>query len=230
MSYILDALKKAEQERKRGTAPDLLDDHGYAPRGTKRRLWLYALLFFFVIAAGSLGWYLGHDEAPADSLPFQSSHSQAVPDIHAPQPQQAAQQQPQSAQQPLVPGRNSVAADKERLTDTGTTVKMAQPQRITKERLPALQAEQAGPASEIKPDPNKIYSISELPESVSKALPAFAISTHIYSTEPTERLASINGNIGREGREIMPGIVLESVLPDGVILKHHGYRFRVILR
>jgi general secretion pathway protein B len=69
-----------------------------------------------------------------------------------------------------------------------------------------------------------------LPESVSKGLPAFAISTHIYSTEPTERLVSINGSIGREGNEIMPGIVLESVLPDGVILKRQGYRFRVGLR
>jgi general secretion pathway protein B len=234
MSYILDALKKAEQERKRGKAPDLMDNHGYAPQGPRKRLWLYALLVVFVIVAGGLGWYLGHDEPSTDALPFQSSRTQAVPDIHAPQPQPQPQQATQAAtpstELPTAAKQKPIAEDAGRVTETVQTVKPSQPQRITKERLPAAQAEQSGPAPEKKPDPNKVYTISELPDSASKGLPAFAISTHIYSAEPTERLASINGNIGHEGQEIIPGIVLVSVLPDGVLLKHQGYRFKVRLR
>jgi general secretion pathway protein B len=244
MSYILDALKKAEQERKLGMAPDLLDNHSYTPRGPGRRLWLYALLIVFVIVAGGVGWYLGYEEPPKAELPFQSSRTQAVPDVPAPQP--PSQPQPQSLPQPqmqkpapaskpafeptIAVKKEPAAENPKPATETKQPAKPPQSQKTKKGSQQAEKAEQSGSAPETKPDPNKIYSIGELPEAESKGLPAFAISTHIYSTEPTERLASVNGNIGREGQEIMPGIILDSVLQDGVILKNQGYRFKVKLR
>ena len=199
-----------------------MDEHGYSPRRPKRRIWLYLFLIFFVIAAGGAGWFLGHDERQTAALPFQSSHAQAVPEVQIPHAQRA--QQPPGREQP------SVASASGHLSEPKATLRPSQMERPAGERIPASHAAQAGSVPEKKPDPNRLYAVSELPEPVSKGLPSFIISTHIYSTEPVERLASINGNIGREGQEIIPGIFLISVLPDGVILKHQGYRFMVKLK
>jgi general secretion pathway protein B len=80
------------------------------------------------------------------------------------------------------------------------------------------------------PPDNRIYAINELPESVRQGLPSLTISTHIYSPDKSERLAAINGQIGREGQEVMTGIMLESITPDGAILRYQGYKFRVNLK
>ena len=85
------------------------------------------------------------------------------------------------------------------------------------------------PEKKVVPD-NKIYAINELPEAVRQGLPSITISTHIYSSDKSERLSAINGHIGREGQEVMTGITLESITPDGVILRYQGYKFRIGLK
>lgn len=59
MSYILDALKKSEKERQRGTVPDVLtpgDAVAVAPG--KRRLLPYLILSALILNAGLLVWWL----------------------------------------------------------------------------------------------------------------------------------------------------------------------------
>jgi general secretion pathway protein B len=53
MSYILDALKKADKERKRGTVPDLATVQAPAPlKPRKRSLWPYLVVVALLINAG----------------------------------------------------------------------------------------------------------------------------------------------------------------------------------
>jgi general secretion pathway protein B len=60
MSFILDALKKLEQKRHRGTVPDLLTVHEPVPQETKKRLvWPYLLLVALLLNAGILTLWLG---------------------------------------------------------------------------------------------------------------------------------------------------------------------------
>ncbi|OGW41258.1 MAG: hypothetical protein A2Y97_07105 [Nitrospirae bacterium RBG_13_39_12] len=68
MSYILDALKKSEKERKRGKVPDLLAvQDTLIQKPKKRLLWPYILLIALLINAGLLAWWLGpwHSKKPA---------------------------------------------------------------------------------------------------------------------------------------------------------------------
>ena len=62
MSYILDALKKSEKERQRGTVPDLMTTQDVPGEGPKKRLfWPYLIVGALVINAGLLAWWLaGH--------------------------------------------------------------------------------------------------------------------------------------------------------------------------
>jgi general secretion pathway protein B len=59
MSYILDALKKSEKERQRGTVPDLMTAQDVIEEGPKRRsLWPYLLVGALILNAGLLAWWL----------------------------------------------------------------------------------------------------------------------------------------------------------------------------
>lgn len=59
MSYILDALKKADKERKRGTVPNLSTDQDPTPQKPKKRsLWLYILIVVVIINAGIFLFWL----------------------------------------------------------------------------------------------------------------------------------------------------------------------------
>jgi general secretion pathway protein B len=251
MSYILDALKKAEQERRRGRTPDFLDDHGLRPQEPKKRDRLYLIIIAVVAVAGGFGWYYGHDSKQSEiKLPFQTDRAQTAIN---PAPQQQAPQKAQApapaVQQPIAAPSKPAATPFERIVDTKTPVKVAPkpveraadkkepvktvpPKKVIKEQ-PAAQAktEPTGTADVPKPDPNKVYTIAELPDTVRTGLPpAMSVSTHIYSTEPSERLVSVNGSIGREGREIFKGVTVDAITPEGVILKSQGYKFRVGLK
>ncbi len=97
---------------------------------------------------------------------------------------------------------------------------------------PAVQSAPASSPVEavIPPPENKIYNLTELPSVVSQGLPQFAVSTHIYSVDPSSRLTRINGQALREGQELSPGLKLEEITSDGVVMRYRNYRFRIALR
>ena len=251
MSYILDALKKAEQERKRCKAPDFMTEHEDREDKPGRRVWLYAMLVFFVAVAGSAGWFLGSEKNSNISVKSQQTAPVTMNTSAQPQPSLPPSVGPSS--------ENPTVAPQAQITETAALAKAVIPQTEKREtagkqtartsqidkdssmkkvasetdRSRASQAtpDAAEPANIKKTVPgNHIYSIAELPDELKKGLPALSISTHIYSQEKSERLASINGHIGREGQEIMSGITLESIMPDGAVLRYQGYRFKLNLK
>lgn len=66
MSYILDALKKSEKERQRGTVPDLMTPEDVIAEETKKRsLWPYLIVGALILNAGLLAWWLAwHSKKP----------------------------------------------------------------------------------------------------------------------------------------------------------------------
>ena len=52
------------------------------------------------------------------------------------------------------------------------------------------------------------------------------VSVHAYSDTPEKRLVGIGSRILREGDYVVPGLQLEEITPDGMILSYRGYRFR----
>jgi len=83
MSYILDALKKADRERQRGTLPNL-DTRQAGPNGRpeKRSRWPYWLAAALLINAGLLLWWLRPWQATAP-LSAEQTAATALPAIPA---------------------------------------------------------------------------------------------------------------------------------------------------
>ena len=82
MSYILDALKKAEKERKQGTLPDMLTVQDIVAEKPKKRLpGVYILVAALVLNAGILVWWLGysHTSITKVSQTATATRTSAVP-------------------------------------------------------------------------------------------------------------------------------------------------------
>jgi len=72
----------------------------------------------------------------------------------------------------------------------------------------------------------KVLALSELPASIQQEIPAISISFHAYSSKPKDRHVMINGAMAEQGEILAPGLSLDEITPDGVILGYKGYRFR----
>lgn len=72
----------------------------------------------------------------------------------------------------------------------------------------------------------RAITMAELPLQIQQEIPAMEVQLHAYSSNPSERLVSINSIRLREGGSLMFGLRLEQITPDGMIFSYKGYRFQ----
>jgi general secretion pathway protein B len=71
-----------------------------------------------------------------------------------------------------------------------------------------------------------VITMAELPVAIQQELPPMSISVHAYSGNASQRLVDINGRLLHEGADVAPGLRLEQITPEGMILSYKGYTFR----
>lgn len=233
MSYILDALRKSDQQRQRGTAPTLLAVQATAVAPKQPAFLAYGLLAVVLVGAGMLiGWL--HPWQPEQAAPYrvelvaakplESTPRQPAPAPSeiAPQPKPELQLQnatpPAQAAPALVPTKPQLPARAKPQTDgTPREADAAVPRRMAPPEQPVGAADAARVQT--------VISMAELPLSVQQELPAMTISVHVYSGKPGDRLVGINNRMLREGAYVDPGLKLEQITPDGMIFGYKGYSF-----
>lgn len=198
MSYILDALRKADAERERGAVPTL---HSHAEHGGRaaaasatgaagRSPWgrpalIAAALLLLVLGGLAARWLsadppapvVAHVDPPALPLPLPlPTPAPLTPTLIAPPP---APEEPVAA----TPTKPPVA-----------------------------------PA---------ILKLAELPEATRKALPALVTSGAMYSDTPAKRMLIVNGQLLQEGAKIAPDLTLEQIELKSAVLVYKGQRFRI---
>ena len=212
MSYILEALKKVEQKGKHGGMPKLLSYPGEAgTRGRKRTLWPYVLSAALLLNAGAIFWWIGSRSGtlhPALQAP--AVHSQPSPVPAVPRAERTEQSRPNNGKEP--PEERGAARAPVSRTRGAPAVATVQPQS---------QAEKKSTL------PGRVLGLNELPPSVRNSLPAFRVSGHAYSPDPALRVTRINDQILQEGHSLAPGLRVEEIIPEGVVLSYQGYRFEV---
>jgi general secretion pathway protein B len=202
MSFILDALKKAESERNRNTGPVLMDVRIAAPR---RRLptWAWVLGVVLVANLGILAWLLLR-KPPAAPIAADAAAPAATATAPAP-----------VAVTPLAaPGAATVPP----LAASSSLPVTTAPQPFT--TTPAS----AATALDTPEDYDNLPTAQDLIAS-GTALPPLQLNLHVYDASAVNRYVLLNSVRLREGDITSAGFKVERITPRGVVLNGNGRRF-----
>ena len=218
MSYILDALKKADAERERAAVPGLhteatpLADDAL-PKTLSVTTLAVGVAALALAALGVMGWQLWQHAAPpaATPAPVPAPPSSPPPMMMTP-PMQPPASQPMSAPSQAQPSPPPA-------TDS---VKQSPPQQPVASR-PSSTPKSTTPATTNTP----ILRLNELPEEVRRTLPNMVFGGAMYSDVPSKRMLIINGGVFHEGDQPMSGLSLDEIRLKSAVFSYQGQRFSV---
>ena len=222
MSLILDALRKAEAERERGSVPSLHSQPvvspsaGALPKPKVRPNWLWIAIGVALGLAAAATWVMIGRDAPtpgaatANLAPTQPSTPEAAPPVpiatSVPPPPAAAFTDAQPVAEPA-PWRQPEERKVARADAKGDT------------QVPTLGN---------VPAEARVYSREQLPPDIRAALPQFAIGGSVYSADPTARSLIVNGQLFRERDRLTQELSLEEIKLKAAIFSFRGYRIEVL--
>lgn len=209
MSYILDALRRADAERERDPARGIHAQPAEAGMpeagGSGTRLVVTgAVVLAAAAAAAVLLWPGEPPPALPVSAPLPPPPVSAVSPAPAVQVQAPAPSIVPAAPPPLPPPVQATAA---------------RPAAMTPAK-PASAAVPAGPSE-------RVFAVAELPADVQRELPRLVISGGVFSERAAQRMLIVGGQVVNEGAELAPGLVLEQIRPKVAVLRFRGWRYSV---
>ncbi len=231
MSYILDALKRAESERERGGVPGLHSQSVPLRRPiadsravAKPLLWAGAALALALL--GVLAWFAwvwpGSGLGPAVV-------GASVPGM-AVSPPIASQTAIAASAQTTVSAATAASAltlTPAAVTDTASPVVKSAASVVSAKPAPrtgSVATVAAAPA----PASPRILPVGELPPDIRQTLPKVVISGSTYSDNQALRMLIINGEVFREGEKPAPDLQLEQIRAKSAVLNFKGLRYSVV--
>ena len=246
MSFILDALKKSENERQRQVGPSLADVQVRRRRGDKP-WWVVAVGALLVVNLGVLLVVLARN-GDSDS---ETPESQTVATAQPERAQRVDTQRPLPASESRMPRGNppTVAtqdpAVRSLADEAGQEVNMygvaGEPPNIgpaaaaaVPEGPPLVRPIEAPTVAAAGTQPVFESRATEPREALPTAmdiaaggtnLPEMHLDIHVYSRNPADRFVFVNMRKYTEGQSLSEGPALERITAEGAILNHRGLRF-----
>lgn len=212
MSFILDALKKAESERSRASGPVLVDVRIAPPR---RRLpaWAWVLGAVLVANLAVLSWLVLRS-SPAPVIAAAPATPAALP----PGSEPAGVQRVPAAALPAA---------------TLPVAPYVPPHATPEPTLPAADALPVNPPAVAMPPPaarpaprtgNALPTARQL-QAMGVSLPPLLLNLHVYDPSPELRYVLLNGLRLTQGEFTPDGIKVDTITEQGVVLEARGQRF-----
>lgn len=213
MSYILDALKKSEEQRGHGSAPSVQTVHSssLSYNASKTHLWPYILLAAVFINLAALMYFImtrGETESSAthQQLATENSAATTVTSLATarpinPDPAEVETGSAEEFYRPIsLPG-----------TSQNTTIAAASAESVYIPRAETNYGE--------------ILEMEELPFDTQQHIPVMDFSAHVYSSNPLQRSIVINGRFMEEGDRVAADVYLNEITPDGAVFEYQGQLF-----
>lgn len=251
MSFILEALKKSENERQRKIGPSLADVQVHARRSEKP-WWAFAVAGLLLVNLAVLLFVLLRDDEPAatpQSAAIQAPTADPVParnsSATAPAPPPSRLERPQqSSVKEMAPATSdpsvrSLADEAAIGAEDSHVYPPENPDLAVAAAVPEgpsivspIQPRSVAPG-EIRPQPQR--QVPSEPEEVlptfrelgatSTNLPELHLDIHVHSPVPAERFVFVNMRKYIEGQALSEGPLVERITSQGVVLNHQGLRF-----
>lgn len=232
MSYILDALRRAETERQRGAVPGLhaqatlVAATEAAPR--LKRVGVAAALAALLVAAAALAWWFGRHSAPAmpDASPPAPAIARPPPPANAPTvaaaPMPAQPAPVMAAPAPTMPTPPAPPAPV-----PPQVIVMVNPPAaaVLPMRSASVAAVAAAPPAAAASVPAAVPRLAELPDAVRATLPPIALGGIVHASTPAQRLVILGGQVFHEGDRPLPELLVQEIRPRTVVLVWRGQAF-----
>ncbi len=246
MSYILDALRKADAERERDPARGIHAQPA-APQPTpagRGPLAMWAAGAALAIGVAAAAWLAVGHEKPAAPLAAgapptgataaapATAQAQAIPPAAVSVPvADAVQPAPPPMPMPMPaaarPGGSVAAAPMPPPTSSAPAVAPITPRASVPPASVATPPSAASqPASTAASE--RVHTLAELPPDVQRELPKIAITGGVHSDNAAQRMLIVGGQVMAEGSELAPGLVLEQIRPKTAVLRWRQWRYSVV--
>jgi general secretion pathway protein B len=227
MSYILDALRKADAQRERDPARGIhaqpVTPEGQGPgRGANRRVLWIAVAGVLLVAGAALTLFKPKPSAPA--APDAQGQRSSVPAVASPvMPPLGPANQVQPPPPPALPA--PAPAPTARVVPpskaAAAVARPAVPASVA--AAPLAPASTPAPAVVAAPAPGgRILNPNEVPD-----LPKLAISGGVFSENPAQRMLIVSGQVVKEGAELVPGVTLEQIRAKSAVVHFRGLRVAI---
>jgi len=211
MSFILDALRKSDNERREQAAPAL----AAAPQAVaiqKRTIWLPILAVILAVNAIVFGAiFLTRDEPMPAAATTLAPVEPEVRSLRKEIPVGTAIQKPTNTQAKEMPSSKPAITPAPAAPVTTTPV-------VTPKPVPGSSATtiQEG-----------LPSLGQLQAAGLVSTPNLRVDMHVYSGDATKRFVFINMMKYREGDRLPEGPLIEEITPEGLIMVQQGNRFHL---
>lgn len=208
MSYILEALRKADADRERGRVPDIgslpppvppMVGPGAQVRSAAHRSGLSLALVVFVVSVvgGAAGWWIKEAFFQATPVKPAAAAASVAPGASL-------------APVPSAPPASAVASP------PVPVPVLAVPSSVAPTMPKPVVA--SAPARSSQPSP-------VLPADTQKALSALQISGTMHSAQRSARMLIVNGQVIREGDVLTPGVKVLEIRPRDVVVDSQGQAY-----
>ena len=256
MSYILDALRRAEAERERGAVPGLHSQSSTVPPsgGSPGRsavpagVWLAGGLSLGLVLAAIAWWWMGGRAGAATGtapVPTQAMTAVSAGDTavaSAPMPTTLPPAGPALASRPADPVVAAVAVqDAEVPSPVPPAPRRTPPVGVaattpettasapgsSRLRLDLAGAASAGAERPAPAEASVDGGVKRLSAAERQRLPKLTLGGSMYSEDRASRMLVINDQVVREGERAAPGVTLERIGPHAAELSFEGKRFEL---
>lgn len=209
MSLILEALRKSEAERRRGSTPDVAMELPPAPaaraRPTPGRVLPVSAIAVVALLAG--WWWSQRDQGGPDTAAQSAASPVAEPRIAVPA-------------QPVVVARTATPPAPPHAS-TGTPATDPPP-------MPAITEPAPPPARPLPPPPPIPADARDVADIDATSIPPVKLSMHMWDESPSRRFVILDGQRMTEG-DRNGELTVVAIERDGVVVERNGQRARVPL-
>lgn len=249
MSFILDALKKSENERQRQIGPSLADIPVRRARAD-RPWWAVAVAALLVVNLGVLLVVLMRDRDAPNAAAASTQASQPTA-VALPAPQQTTASPPQQSASTVAmsaPMRTNPAVQSLAEVAGATDAEMMASDDSYDAAIASAAAVPEGPPLVRPIHPPSVEPLANQPTFAARdragnagqdemlpthgslvaggmTLPEMKLDIHVYSPNPKDRFVFVNMRKYVEGQSTNEGAMLERITADGAILNQNGTRF-----